>query len=232
MTLQKATFSLTMILLATAIPVCLASGNVVAAETDTFKPDKQQNEYPLLEEIERNPLKPPDTSSPRATLKSFLDNANEAYRLVSSAHRDNKNTPGLFTSKTIRKQGQMADQLMQRAIYCLNLSKIPWALKRSTGYEGALFLKELLDRIELPPWEAIPGPEPHETGAQTQKTESLVRWRLPGTQIVIAKVEEGPRQGEFLFSSEIIPLLNTYMNKVIHLPYRTDANTSPGFLKL
>ena len=190
------------------------------------------NQYPMLEEIQKHPLKPPDTSSPRATLKSFLANSNEAYRIAMSAHQDNLNTPGLFASDSIRQRDDMALMLLRRAVSCLDMSEVPEALKESWGIEGALFLKEILDRMELPPWEEIPGPEHYRPDDTTHKGQEISRWRLPNTQIAIAKVREGPRQGEFLFAPEIISQLDQYINKVKHLPYREDEQTSPGFLKL
>ena len=38
--------------------------------------------HPLARTDGPHPLQPPDTSSPRATLQSFLDNTREAHRLI------------------------------------------------------------------------------------------------------------------------------------------------------
>ena len=45
-------------------------------------------------------LKPPNTSSPRTTLKSFMENMDRAYGLLMKAHRENLKTPGFFLLKT------------------------------------------------------------------------------------------------------------------------------------
>jgi len=185
----------------------------------------------IQESIARNPLKPPDTSSPRATLKSFLDNTNSAYRLVMAAHKENMGSPGLFTSESIHQMERHADQLIQRAVYCLNLSEVPDALKRSWGIEGALFLKEIFDRIDLPPFAEIPDTQAIETEIERKKITDPLRRRLPDTQIVIAMVEDGTRKGEFLFAPEIIPRLDQFIEKVKHLPYKAGPAVSPDFLK-
>jgi MscS family membrane protein len=80
--------------------------------------------------------------------------------------------------------------------------------------ETVLQLKEVLDRIRLPSAEAIPD-------AQAVKAKGLTRWRIPHTSIDIVQVTEGPRAGEFLFSSETIRRANGFYQRVKHLPYLT-----------
>jgi len=54
-------------------------------------------------------------------------------------------------------------------------------------------LKEVLDRIALPPVESIPD-------AQMMAKADFKRWTIPGTEIQIAQVKTGPRAGEYLFT--------------------------------
>jgi hypothetical protein len=44
-----------------------------------------------------NPLRPPDTLSPRATLQSFLDNSREAYDVLMPAYASYLAEPSLFS---------------------------------------------------------------------------------------------------------------------------------------
>jgi len=104
----------------------------------------------------RNPLKPPDTSSPRTTLHSFLDNMNRCHRILMGAHGLNAATHGFLTPDSVRYMAELAEQYFERSVYCLNLSEVPMAFRRERGYEAALQLKEVLDRIELPPDSLIP----------------------------------------------------------------------------
>jgi len=103
------------------------------------------------EDIVKNPLKPLDTSSPRATLQSFLHNINRAYAMLMAAHRKNIKEPGLFISESIAQMERQAEILLQHSVYCLNLSGVSDEIKQYVGYEGAIKLKEIFDRVELPP---------------------------------------------------------------------------------
>lgn len=124
----------------------LTSGGAKTAET--AKADTS-----FEEDIVKNPLKLPDTSSPRATLQSFLHNINRAYNTLMTGHEKNMSSPGLFSSDSIEKMERQAEILLQRSAYCLNLSAVPDELRQDVGYEGAIKLKEIIDRIELPPFE-------------------------------------------------------------------------------
>ena len=54
-------------------------------------------------------------------------------------------------------------------------------------------------------------------------------WRIPDTEITIYRVEEGPREGEFLFSPETIFRLKEFYNKVKDLPYKHDVFITHDF---
>ena len=154
---------------------------------------------------EPNPLAPPDTSSPRATLKSYLDIMGE-YALL------------LRTDLHTKKQAsEFNDQRLEdRAELCFDLSKISKERVDDVANEALNVLVEILDRIEIPPYEDIPD-------AAAVRSEELIRWRIPDTEITIAKVKEGPREGEWLFSPETVARLDEFYKKIKHLPYRPDA---------
>jgi MscS family membrane protein len=210
-----------------AILVHVIAGSLVYA-SDREKPDDRQT---LRTELAVHPLKPPDTSSPRATLVSFLDNAYEAYRLVMKAHDENNRASGLITKDNVRQMGAEADRFLRRAARCLDLSQVPEALRSHWGREGVLFLKEIFDRIELPSFHEIPDSEAVDIAEEGMRETGVYRWRVPDTEIVISRIEEGPRQGEFLFAADIIPHLDEFVEKVKHLPYKSGATVTPGFLE-
>lgn len=145
----------------------------------------------------QNPLAPPDTSSPQATMRSFVENTNK-FKLFMEAIDQYLKDPGLLPSTSVRQQAKDLKIFLNRAQDCLNLSEIPLRLKRDTGIEAVIMLKEVLDRIEIPPYAEIPDSE------AVASDEELTRWRLPNTRIEIIKVESGSRVGEFLFSSETV----------------------------
>ncbi len=174
----------------------------------------------------KRPLAPPDTSSPQATLRSFVDNFNRAYPLLMESVDQYRKDPGLLPSTEVSEQVKQTEILFKRAEDCLNLSEIPPRLKRDVGIEGTLLLKEVLDRIEVPPYSEIPDAE------AVAADSELSRWRLPDTEIDIVKVESGPRAGEFLFSPETVARLEEFYQRVKNLPYKPGATEGVSQLHL
>jgi len=158
-----------------------------------------------------HPLEAADTSSPRATLRTFLDGCNEVYGLVSR---------GEGRYRTSKKAAPAARRVMR----CLDLSQVALGLQKYSGGEAAVCLKEVFDRIELPPWSEIPGPAQLET-----EDGELKRWTVPHTEITIARVEEGPRKGQYLFSPETVDRAVEFYERVADLDYQQRPDVSPGF---
>ena len=149
---------------------------------------------------EQNPLRPPDTSSPRATLESLIDNMERAYAEAQE-------------SKWPERETRL---LLRRAVRTLDLSDAPRTLAEDIGMEAALYLKEIIDRVGVPPLATVPD-------RQIVDDDELVKWRLPNTEIVIAKVDSGPRTGEWLFTPATVDQAQGFFERVEHLPYRPGA---------
>lgn len=45
-------------------------------------------------------------------------------------------------------------------------------------------------------------------------------WRIPGTPITIARIDEGPRAGEFLFSASTVATAPGFYERIRHLPLK------------
>ena len=159
-----------------------------------------------------HPLAPADTSSPRATLRAFLNNITEAYKIYRVAQKAYDDSSNFLPSPAIRDQLAKATHLGSLAAQTLDLSKVAASVLQDVRLESILMLKEILDRIELPPIEAIPD-------TQLVKTQKLTRWRIPNTEITIAKLREGPRAGEFLFTHETVARIPEFYYRVEFLPY-------------
>ena len=219
-----------------------SSGEQIAEKSTEFIEEEiaEKSTLSLEEELIKNPLKPPSTSSPRATLKGFNENMNLAYVLLMEAHRENLQTPGLFTSKSVKTRVQRVKELISRSVNHLDLSEVPDNFQGKLGHERALMLKEILDRIEVPPLSEVPDIKVVEKVQEEEKKVELDSWRLPNTNIVIAKVKEGPRQKEYLFDPQTVNNIESFYTSVKHLPYKTDQeitqdfynfyNTTPGIL--
>ncbi len=88
-------------LLLTTVLFAISAGAQGLTSGEAKTPTTAKAGYSLEEDIAKNPLKPPDTSSPRATLRSFLQSINGAYTVLMNEHRENMKAPGLFTSESI-----------------------------------------------------------------------------------------------------------------------------------
>ena len=174
-------------------------------------------------------LRPPNTASPRATLESFIENMNRAYAMLMRAHHKNLRTPGYFPSEAVRQISKQAEEFFQSGVECLNLSQVPQNLKKNAGYEGAIMLKEVFDRIDLPPFEEIPDAAAIEAEEEKEKIAELSRYRIPNTDIIIDRVEEGDREGEFLFTPGTVARLEEFYFKVKDFPYKPNALISHDF---
>ena len=167
---------------------------------------------------DESPLAPPDTTSPRATMESFMTNFNAAYAIIMRAYKEEMKEPGFFLPPKVRPLVEKAENYFERAVQCLNLSKVSPNNLKDVGYESALLLKEILDRIPLSPYAEMPGAK------AVSGKEGIQSWTIPKTEIEIERVEDGLDEGEFLFSPETVENLRSFYNKVKEMPYKPGAS--------
>ena len=171
----------------------------------------------------RNRLKPVDTSSPRSTLAGFLDSINRAYALVMKADAALTTTPPTMTMEEAREVDIAAAKLLQRAVHTLDLSQVPEVLREDVGSETALQLKEILDRMRLPPVDTVP--DASMVAVAREQADGPIRWRYPNTEIEIVEITEGAQQGQFLFSADTVARIGGYYEQIREHVYR--SGTSP-----
>jgi len=141
-------------------------------------------------------LAPPDRSSPRATLQSFITHMNTAHdAYVGGSDRD------------------AVARAFRRAIDCFDLGEVAPTLHFDVGGFSALLLKEILDRLDLPAADTIPG-----------KRADLDRWMIPQTEIAIVRIEAGELSGQYLFSQRTVERLHEFYEHVRHLPRRDGSD--------
>ena len=143
-------------------------------------------------------LRQVDTSSPRDTLVTFLDHFDASVRAWRAGDEEAR-----------RRSASMASA-------SLDFSDEPPRGKYIRTFEKMVMLKEVLNHIELPPFEDIPGKEQVES-------EGISRWTIPQTLIDIVKIETGPDAGQFLISKESVADLPRYFELVKDLPYNSTA---------
>lgn len=133
------------------------------------------------------------TGSPRDTLRSFLTAMNR--------FADGRRTGNLEAQASIDK-----------ALQCLNLQEVPRMNRVHDGRQTAVFLKEIIDRLYVPDYEAIPGPAEVTAG-------KLTRWEVGDSGLTIAQVEGGENKGAFLFSSSLVGRAEMLFEQVKHMDY-------------
>lgn len=171
---------------------------------------------------EEHPLLPADTSSPRATLNSFMANCETAYTLLQQEGRAIEDEQAILDAR----------EAIRRIMRCLDLSETAEFRRDNVGREAAVMLKEVLDRIELPKEKNIPDRQ-----AMTKDDGTLVeRWTIPNTEITFLLVKEGALAGTYPFSPDTVERAAEFYIRVKQLPYKKGATegfantylTSPG----
>jgi len=178
---------------------------------------KDDLEYPLL---------PADTSSPRATLDSFMESCELAYELLRKEGRTME-----------REESAMeVRRAIRRIKRCMDLSEIAEFRRDNAAKEAAVTLKEVLDRIPLPKEKQIPDLKmvTNEDGTK------LEWWTIPNTEITFLLIKEGPLTGNYQFSPDTVARASEFFLRVKHLPYKKGATenfaktylSSPGSPRL
>lgn len=159
---------------------------------------------PLLADIASDRLKPVKTDTPQDTMRTFMEAMTKYHSAVKT--------------KDLNQQREY----INRAIRTLNLEHISAVLRIESGKEVAIFLKEVIDRVIIIDYDKIPPGS--EAGALDNN-----RWRLKGTEITIAKVDDGSRKGEFLFSPDTVDRAKEFYSMVKDLPYVTGSDGGAGY---
>ncbi len=152
-----------------------------------------------------NPLEPPDTSGPRETISSFLGRMEDLYRVA------------LSTESALERRARILPK-MQYLVRCFDTREIAPSVADRAALQAAVYLKEIFDRIDMPGAEELPD-------RRAVKADPIKRFRIPGTEITLIRIADGPREGEYLFSGETIRQSSEYYDRIEHLPYKATAST-------
>jgi MscS family membrane protein len=180
----------------------------------------QMSVIPVYADVNSNPLKPIDTSSPRATLQGFIEFTNKAYGKGIGLLNAYMDSSALYLTSEEMAALKEVQHFQKSAERALDLSELPPATVDEIARRRMVQLKEVLDRIELPPIESIPD-------AQMMAKSEFKYWVIPNTEIRIQRVEKGARAGEYLFTPNTVERLPAFYAKVKNIPYK--ANASVGW---
>jgi MscS family membrane protein len=164
-----------------------------------------------------SPLKPIDTSSPRATIQGFLEFMNKGYAMGAGMVDLYLASSRLYLSPEDIATIKSSMRYQESAQRALDLSELPPAMVEESSRHLAIQLKEILDHIALPSIESIPD-------AEAMAKSEFKRWTLPNSEIRIQRIEKGPRTGEYLFTPETLSRIPEFYDKIKDLPYSSGAS--------
>ena len=142
-----------------------------------------------------NPLALVKTDDPYDTMKTFMT-AMDDYK------------------RGLDQKDPKLKERISAAIDTLDLSNNDSFLGRDEGKKVAIYLKEIIDRTIIVNYSFIPRVDDPGLAARN------FRWRLKDTQITIARVESGPRKGEYLFTSETVKRAEQWFQLIQDRPYK------------
>lgn len=170
-----------------------------------------------LNSIVHNPIAPPDTRSPRATLSSFLVIMAEANELWFTTRDDYLERHSLWLNPEEKENIAKVRALFEKAAETLDLSQISASNREQSVIELVLQLQEILSRIHLPELAEIPG-----VGAGAAETgdnrTTRDKWIIPGTSLTIERQADGPRRGEYLFTTASVSRISDDYDTLKTLP--------------
>src|SRR6056297_407065 len=153
---------------------------------------------PMVASVQaENPLKPLDTSSPRATVRSFWEQSARVEEALTSYRQEQTFERYMSCVRVFAAGRDLFD-----------LSETPRAHRLKRGGAAFSYLHDIL--VRLPPAEEAEIPGGPDFGA-----EELEIWTFPETEIVIRRVGEGANQEKYLFSAETVSRLPEFHASII-----------------
>lgn len=169
-------------------------------------------------------LETADTSSPRATLKGYLEVMNERYEntmgpnsMIMTYLRSGRLYPEKFD---IKETITLIERDRAMSAKFLDLSDLPAAIAEQSAWRLTLQLMEIFRHIPMPQINEVPD-------AAAMQGESFKKWTLPGTEIRIGLIESGPRAGQYLFTKETVAEIPIFFERIKNVHY---PEGSPEFL--
>ncbi|MFC1830717.1 mechanosensitive ion channel family protein [Thermodesulfobacteriota bacterium] len=145
-----------------------------------------------------------NTDSPRDTLQTFLQLTKDFEKGLLVYWKDQSRA----NANNVRLIGAQFIQL-------LDLSSVPNASRREIGIDATAALLDIFGRLDMPRIESVPGIDDFEDGDPQQK------WSVPHTPLAIVRIEDGPREGEFLFSERTVSIAQTFSDRIQHIPLQS-----------
>ena len=141
-----------------------------------------------------------DLSNPATAYRSFLMEAERIERLY-LAYR---------AAPSFSGQVAMGRAAVRLGLEAFDLSGVPVAARPRVGVLASAMLADVLMRVPPPPAEVM--------AAVEATRDPPARWTIPGTDIRLARLTEGSRAGEYVFSAATLGRLADYHAQIIEEP--------------
>ena len=162
------------------------------------------------DDLDRNPLNPPDISSPAATLETFFVEVRAAIRY--------------YALGDVERMRLRSERVFQT--FAIDLQ--PTQTGFLQGSEIALDLFEVLIRLELPPFEAIPGGAP-DAPEGDEAVPLPGYWHVPGTEIRIElQRDEADQPIGYQFAEETLLRVDEFRRRAEALPVLPEFRVYDG----
>ncbi len=144
--------------------------------------------------------RPVRTDSPRDTLRTFLRlrDSLEAALLEYRAQR---------TADT----AELISLLLAQFRALVDLSQVAKSSRNELGNDTNAYLLDIFGRVVIPKLDIVPN-------AAAFSDEGPAQYRVPGTPIRIQRIDEGSREGEFLFNARTVVVAPRFFRAVEDLP--------------
>lgn len=163
---------------------------------DGADPPQRANDVGLLIDSAR-------TDSPRHTLASLI----RLKRELESAAVAYKGAYGPADAERITL-------IWEELITLVDLSEVPVAARREIGSSTAGYLLDIFGRVDLPDLSTVPD-------ASAFEANGPASYPIPETPLRIDRIEDGQREGEFLFSARTVRAAPRFYRSIERLPLHT-----------
>lgn len=156
-----------------------------------------------LEEL----LEPANTNSPRDTIISFLKLTQRYYDLLRQ---------DTYTTEDDAELQHLYEEMQ----WFFDLRNVAPSLRQDVAVNSAVYLREIIDRIGLPPVNQLPD--------RKQMLAAIGEgypptWKVGNSPLVITRIDEGPNKGKYLFSEETLETVEDLFWQLRSFPYRSTA---------
>ncbi len=178
----------------------------IEAILDQLAEPDEDNLQPLEELLE-----PANTNSPRDTIISFLKLTQRYYDLLRQ---------DAYTAEDDAELQHLYDEMQ----WFFDLRNVAPSLRQDVAVNSAVYLREVIDRIGLPPVNQIPD--------RRQMLAAINEgfppaWKIGNSPLLITRIDEGPNQGKYLFSEETLETVEDLFHRLRSFPYR--STSAEGF---